>query len=341
MALMIQTGGLRSPLAWISLLLVAGPLHAELRFAQPIIEAGPVRGGPALVQRFHFLNDGNEPIEITETKPGCGCLKPRWSKQRFAPGEEGWIEVEVNTLTQPAGPNQWRVQVFYRNGAEPREVVLQVNALLTKEVIVEPAALNILTGQAITHEITVMDLRSSSLTVTAVRASASQLHCELKPPHHDAGGGPVHVVLLQVGADYPKGQHDETVTIYTDDPAYRELRVPVTIAMREHQRVTATPPEIHLTASPGQPIPSRILLLRDAENQPVIVEQVSADDPALNCRWAEGPGAMTTVKVQIDAAKLRDHQLKSTLHVQIRQPTPQTLHVPVTINGERGTGNRE
>jgi hypothetical protein len=324
---------LRPRLALIAFLLFAAPCWADLRFAQSVIDAGQVRSGPALVQRFHFLNDGTQPVEITETRPGCGCLKPKLPKQRFAPGEEGWIEVEVNTLSQPAGPNQWRVQLFYRNGNQPREAMLQVNARLTKEVLVEPAALSIRARHAIAHEITVTDLRVQPLTVTAVQASAAQLRCQLQPPRRDAGGRPIQVIRLEVRADYPEGSRDETVTIYTDDPAYRELRVPVTVAKPAKQRISATPPEVRLTAPPGQPIPSRIILLRDADDQPVILEKITADDPALKFRWAEGPGAMTTVKVQVDAGQLRDGKLQGVLHVQVRQPVPQTIHVPVTING--------
>ncbi len=332
---------IRLPLALILFNLLAGPGRADLRFAQPVLDAGQVRSGPVLVQRFAFLNDGTRAIQITDTRPGCGCLQPRLPKQQFAPGEEGWMDVEINTLSQPAGPNQWRVQVFYRNGEESREAVLQVNALLTKEVLVEPAALNIRTGQGITQEITVTDLRSPSLRVTAVQSSSPQLRCQLEPPRRDAGGRPVQVVRLEVGADYPEGQRDETVRIYTDDPAYREMRVPVSVVKRARQRITAAPPEVNLTAPPGQPIPSHIVLLRDADDRPVVVEKITVDDPAVGFRWAPGPGAMTTVKVQVDAAQLRNGRLKSTLHVQVRQPVPQTLDIPIQINGERGTGNGE
>ena len=179
-------------LALILLVLLVAPLRAELRFAQPVIDAGQVRGGPILVQRFDFLNDGTQVIEITDTRAGCGCLKPRLPKHRFGPGEEGWIEVEVNTLSQPAGPNQWRVQIFYRNGDRAGEAMLQVNAHLAKEVLVEPAALNIRTEQGIVREITVTDLRAKPLTVTAVHAQRGTTTVPLgtAPPRCRGPAGP-------------------------------------------------------------------------------------------------------------------------------------------------------
>lgn len=318
-----------------AILLFAASARADLRFAQPAIDAGQVRGGPALVKRFAFRNDGDQPIEITDTRAGCGCLKPRLPKRQFAPGEEGWMDVEINTLTQPTGPNQWRVQVFYRDGERPRQTVLQVNALLIKEVIVEPAALNIVTEQGIAHEIIVTDLRPKSLSVTAVSSSSPPLRCRLDGTRSDPAGRPVHAIHLEIGPDYPEGRHEEIVSIYTDDPEYRELRVPVTVTKRAKKRIAALPNEIAWTSPPGEPIPSRIVLLRDAQGEAVIVEKVTIDDPALQCHWAAGPGSMATVKVQVDAAQLQGRAVKSVLRVQIRQPVPQTIEVPVRINGER------
>ena len=59
-------------------------LRAELRFQQTTCEVGEVRGGAVLVPRFTFTNVGSTPVEITEVRPGCGCLKPRlWQLMRY------------------------------------------------------------------------------------------------------------------------------------------------------------------------------------------------------------------------------------------------------------------
>src|SRR5262249_9451876 len=126
---------------------------------------------------------------------------------------------------------------------------------------------------------------------------------------------------------------EEVVGIYSDDPAYREMKVPVTINKRGRQTLSTVPERITFEGRPGEALPSRVVLVRDAQSRNVIVEQVSADDAALLCRWAQGPNARATVKVQIDAAKLagRD-KVQSILHVQVRQPEPQTLTIPVEVS---------
>ena len=76
--------------------------------------------------------------------------------------------------------------------------------------------------------------------------------------------------------------------IFTDDPDHRDLRVPVTIVKRACQRITAMPNEVTLTAPPGQPIASRIVLIRDTKDKAVVVERVVADDAAIVCTWGTG-----------------------------------------------------
>ena len=128
----------------------ASCLRAELLLpgCAPIWETS-VRAGPGSL-RFPLVNDGVQPIEITEVKASCGCpLKLRLSKQVLEPGEQGWVEVEVNTLSQPVGPNARRVDLKYRVGDQPAAAAVLITATLSKDISVEPAALTISTDQAI------------------------------------------------------------------------------------------------------------------------------------------------------------------------------------------------
>src|SRR5262249_84421 len=281
------------------------PVHADLRLPQSRVDLGDLRAGPPLIRRFPLVNDGTNAIEIAEAKASCGCLKPRLANQVLQPGEEGWVEVEVNTLSQPAGPNAWRVDLKYRDGDRPAQVAVLITATLSKEITVEPAALTISTDQALAHEICVTDLRAKPLTITSVQASLPQLHATLQPSCKDADGHAVCIVKLEVAADFPEGRHDEVVSLYTDDPAYPELKVTATTPKRAKQRLSAAPAEVTLAAAPGQPLPSRIVLIRDSENQTVVVEKVVADHPAVSCRWASGPDTMATVKIQVDSSQLQ------------------------------------
>src|SRR5205807_1418051 len=121
-------------------------------------------------------------------------------------------------------------------------------------------------------------------------------------PYRDNKDRLVCKIAVEPAPDCPEGRHEEAVVLYTSDPEYRDLTVPVTIVKRSRQRLSAAPREVTLTAAPGQPLPARIVQLRDPRDQPVLIETVTADDPAITCRWAPGPGNAATLRIRVDHA---------------------------------------
>jgi hypothetical protein len=136
-------------------------------------------------------------------------------------------------------------------------------------------------------------------------------------------------VRVEVLPDCPEGRHEAVLLLLTNDPAYPALRVPLTVTKRSRATVRATPEEINLTAPGAGPLPARIILLAGADDRPVVVERVESDDPAVQCRWAPGPGPRATLKVQVDRARVPGAVLRATVRVHLGGPTPQTLTVPV------------
>jgi hypothetical protein len=321
------------PLLGAVALVLAGapePPRDGLCCDEPLIEAGQVRSGSRLAQRFTFVNRGREPAEVTDVRPSCGCLTPRLEPRRYGPGEAGVLLLEVNTLTAPPGPNHWRVEVFYRAGGEARELTLQVHAEVVTEIRVEPAALVLCSEGAIAHDVTLTDTRPAPLAVTGVRASSPHLRARCDEPRRDAEGRWARTVRVEVLADHPEGRHEESVLIATADPAYPELRIPVTVVRRPKHGVTATPEAVTLSAAPGQPLPSRVVRLRGPEDADVEVVGVESDSPAVRCQWAKGPGPMATLRVQVDPAGLADGGLTSAVRVRLSRPRAEVVTIPVT-----------
>jgi hypothetical protein len=304
--------------------------RAELRFTEPAADAGEVRTGARLVHRFAFVNTGPDAVQITEARASCGCLTHHLDQLTYQPGEQGSLCLEVNTLGQPAGPHTWHLQVGYRGGNTAGEVPLQLTARLVAEILVQPAALTVSVGQAVSHEILLTDLRRRPLSITDVRASSPRLNADLTGAFPDGSGHTVRKIRLQVNGDYPEGRHDEVLAIYTDDPAYGELKVPVTIIKPSRYRLTVTPSQVDLVAPAGQAAPSRLVLIHDPGNGEVAVEELTADDPAIKCRWVPGPGAMATVRVSVDQTRMSGATLRSAIHVKIAKPVPEVLTVPVS-----------
>lgn len=310
----------------------AGSARADLQVAQPVIELGEVRSGPILRQRFSFVNQGKEPVEIIGARASCGCLTPRLEARTYPPGAAGSVLMEVNTLSQTPGPHSWFVHLSYKNGAVYLETALQLQANLIAEVTVRPAAVTLFADKAMSHELVLTDPRPRPLTVQAVQTSAPKLQARLGDEYRDDLGRRVRKIHVALAEDYAEGRHEEVVVIHTDDPLYQELRVLVTIVKRSPQQLSVLPNAAHLAAPPGQPVPARMLLVRDNAAREVIVERVDADDPAIVCTWAAGPGPMATIKITIDKSRVKGTSLHSAIHIHIRQPLQQTLSVPVSCD---------
>jgi hypothetical protein len=309
--------------------LTSSRAHCEVFCANPRVNAGVVYTGTRLRQSFELCNRGNRIVEIGELRASCGCLSPRLSRRILNPHEIATVELEINTLSQAAGPNNWTVRVRYQDGGVAGESTLQLSAQLVSEVVVEPAAMVLLAERAAGHELAITDTRLQPFTLTAARSSCPSIKPRIIGPLVDKEGHRTYRIALEISDKFPQGRHDDTLEIQTDDAKYPQLHVPLTIVKRNPERITGTPDEVDLAAPEGQPIPSRIVLIRDAAASLVKIEEVHSDDPALTCTWADGPNAMATLRIRLDHTLIHSHTFSSAVHVRIASPVQETLTIPV------------
>lgn len=316
-------------LAGVMALAGGADARADLFCPTPTVDVGEVRSGAPLAQPFTLVNRGPEAVEIVGVRPSCGCIRPEVRPLLYPPGQEGALLLEVNTLTQPAGPHAWTLQVVYRCGEKEECLTLTVTARVVTEITVEPPVLALSTDTAIAHEITVTDRRERPLELLSVQSSLPFVRAGLGEPRRDDQGRRCRGVRVEVLPDCPEGRHEAVLLLLTNDPTYPALKVPLTVTKRSRTQVRATPEEVNLTAAGAGPLPARIVLLARADGRPVAVERVESDDPAVECRWAPGPGPRATLKVQVDRARVAGAALRSAVRVHLGGPTPQTLTVPV------------
>jgi hypothetical protein len=309
----------------------AGPVRADLHFAQSTVDAGEVHSGDLLARKFNFVNEGPDAVEITGLHASCGCLKPHLDPLKYAAGAKGQLTLEINTLSQSAGDHAWQVNIAYRAGGELREQTLRLTGQVIRDVEVLPAALTVLIDHPIEHTVVITDFRAKPLKITEARASSPHLRPAIGEPFHDANGHWACKVKLEVAADCPDGRHEERLDLATSDADYPDLRIPVTVIKRPKQRLTATPDPVVLDAPRGQTMPTRLILVRDADDQPVEIERVEADDSCLSCQWSQGSNTPGAVRVRIDAKRLPEAGLRSALHIHVSKPVETTLTVPVRI----------
>jgi hypothetical protein len=316
----------------VPLVLLSRPalLRAELECKSSVVDKGEVRSGLPLAHRFTIVNRGSEPLEVTDVKPSCGCLAPKLEKRGLQPGESTQLLLEINTLTQPAGINSWRVTLRYKSSPVEQELPLYISARIVTEITVEPPSLAIYTDTSISHEIVVIDRRTEPLIVRAVPTSSPHVRTRLGELHRDAAGHWRRAIQVEVLEDCPEGTHQETLRICTSDPLYSELTVPFTIVKRARRLVSAAPAAVVLSESAAQPLPSHVVLLSGADDREVHIERVESDHPAVACRWAQGPGHQATLKIRVDRKQIPGDRLRAAVHVHLSQPAAETIIIPVS-----------
>src|SRR5262245_17986866 len=203
---------------------VGNPPPAALHCPTAVAAKGDVKGGPPLTHTFELTHRGAGTLTITKVEAACGCLRQSLSAGVLSPGETARLTLEVNTLTQPDGPNRWQAAVTYKveaPGAAPQtgELLLQVTATLSREVSVNPPQIGFSTTGKASQEITITDTRAKPLTV--VKAAATSTHLATEIAQRQAGKG--QAVTVKLSADAPAGHRDETIILLTDDPEYPEL----------------------------------------------------------------------------------------------------------------------
>lgn len=76
--------------------------------------------GPVSTE-FTILNNGNEPLVLTEVKPSCGCTQPEWTTDSIMPGDTGFVRAIFNPANLP-GP--FEKVVYVRTNGIPNAMNL-------------------------------------------------------------------------------------------------------------------------------------------------------------------------------------------------------------------------
>ncbi|MCI0376660.1 MAG: DUF1573 domain-containing protein [Gemmataceae bacterium] len=290
----------------------SAPASADLRFLEPIAELGEIRGGIPLRHAFTFVNAGATPLEIVEVNRGCGCVSPRLEKRKLAPREKGTLTFDLRTLGQKDGPHAWNATVRYRQDNVTRDVSVSMRATVKNEVTVQPAVLAFFVEKTLRQEVTLTDTRKMPLQVRAVESTSGALRIQTKP----LGGGVTKIVLEANAADLTPGRHDELLSIYTSDPEYGHLQIPLTLTRLSAALVQAVPQRVELRGQNA----SQLVRLRPRGAETVVVEKIEADHPAIVCTWAAGPGTSATVRLRVEMGRAIGKAVDGVVRIQLSQP---------------------
>lgn len=202
-----------------------------LAFDQYMVDLQEVVATEELRARFMFRNTSQHPVTITKLEPSCGCLQPQLKKTVFQPGEIGDFILRIKTVLQQPGFKEFSVTVHYTDPKpRKRDVFLRVT-FPEEQIYVTPRAMTFHQPGSVPvqSELVMTDLRRNPAEILGVASSSDQMQLEVVKPETSAQGARQQRVRVIVPGPIASGRHNATVTIYTNDPDFHELKVPIQI----------------------------------------------------------------------------------------------------------------
>jgi hypothetical protein len=231
-------GGTPTPMA-------AAPQRPALAFMQHLVDLGRVTPSEEVFAHFDFTNRSDRMVTIRKLEPSCGCLQPDMKKWVYYPGESGHFLLRVQTANQEAGAKEYEVAVKYED-PQPQEtkVVFRVH-LPDNQVFIRPRSLivtNLGASTPTVKDIEIIDRRPEPLSIAKVDCTRSNI-VELSPvtTEIDELGHTRFRFQVTIPADLPEGHVEAMLRVYTQDPNYRVLRVPLRVHTEKPRDLIAKP----------------------------------------------------------------------------------------------------
>ena len=319
---------------WIVALSAFAGQAADLSFTESTASAGSVYTGVPLTHRFEFRNMSPNAVRITDVHTHCGCTTSKLTKLIYQPGERGVLDLDVQTLTQPAGPNSFSAHIEYEVDGVQKEIEVVLKAELISELMIEPAKLVVPADHVDQHPFTLRETRPASLQIIEASASVPHVKVRMSEPKRDDRGGWTRSLYLVVEPELAAGTHEARLDLYTTDPKYGHLQAPFVLVKKSADQVSFSPREVDISGPAGRPLPSRVIVLRTSSSVKMQIDSIKCDHPAITARWAANPEGVVGVRVQLDQARLTQPAFDSAIHIHLTQPESQTITVPVHYKQE-------
>jgi hypothetical protein len=307
---------------------IAGASPAQLLVCRrPIADKGTCKAGSPITHTFELHNISADPVRITAIEGGCACARLACTSQEIPPGQTTQVRVEINTWTQPAGTHRWPIRLRYRRSdphplATEQHYELIVCAHIVQEIQIAPTRLIISTCRAATEQFTLTDTRPRPLNIHKATSLSPYVQVQtqrLTPSQYQ--------VRVHLADGCPAGEHDATVSLWTDDPEYREIRLPVLVVRRAPQQVTVFPEELIFEPVADRPS-SQMIQLRSRQHQPVRIAEVDSDHPALRWKYPEQASRSSAVRISLEPA-VAGPSGQALLRIRLAEPVVETILVPV------------
>ncbi len=312
---------------------IAAPIAAEaavlgprIQFATPIYDFGKVEAGELVKYSYVFTNSGDQPLEVSNVQPSCGCTTAGDWSRKVMPGETGMVPIQFNS-------SHFNGQVFKTISVTSNEkqkpvTVLQLKGAIWKpiELLPQNTVINLTpdASQA-SASVRIINHLDAPLTVSSPECSNPSFSIALIT---NQPGKEFQVTIASVG-ELNTGNVQGKVTLKTSSSKTPTLEVPFWVIVQPV--ISIMPPRITLPQGPLKAkAPTTVTIQNNSTNALIL------NDPAVNIPGVEvqikevQPGRIFQALLTFpDGLELPSGQ-PITLTLKSSQPRMPEIRVPIS-----------
>jgi hypothetical protein len=211
---------------------------ADQVFQEVSKDFGSVPRGPSLQHTFVMKNNGSQPIRIKTLRVSCGCVTATAPKNLLQPGEEGVIQVQMDT-TQFTGVRSVTIYVHF-DRPKNEEVRLWVRANGRDDVTLTPETLafgQVKRGSSPSTTVRITFQATSQTHITEVQTESNYVQPTVKEVHR-LTTEVAYELSARLRSDAPVGRWFTDVWLKTDSAEIPRVRVPLTVEIESPLNVS-------------------------------------------------------------------------------------------------------
>jgi len=228
-----------------------GQEWAQKMFDKDKIDFGVIARGSDAQYRLKIKNIYKEPVHISNVRTTCGCSAAEPSQNLLQSGEEGYIQVKMDTARFQRRKDSNVIVTF--DAPQYAEITIPITSYIRTDVVFTPGAANFGSVEVGKGAETTVGLAYAGREDWAITAIESRNpHLTAKAVETGRGGGRVNYnLILKLDPKTPKGPIREQIILKTNDVNFKT--VPLLAEARVESDITITPEVVSLGMMvPGQ-----------------------------------------------------------------------------------------
>ncbi len=266
---------------------------------------GSVPRGPTLHHAFTVKNNLTEPVRISSLRVSCGCTTATSAKSVLQPGEEGSVDIQMDT-TRFTGLKSVTIYVQF-DSPRSEEVRLWVRAIGRDDVSLNPTSFafgQIRRGSSPSVALNLTLLGNNQYRITEISCESNYIQPSFKEVSRGALDASYQLTAT-LRADAPVGRWYTDVWVKTTNPTMERVRIPLTVEIESP--LTVSPGVLNLGEVALGGVQERKVIVRGVK--PFKVTRVEGVDELLSVKdSAPGSQEVHVLTVKLKGGKAGDLQ---------------------------------